>query len=77
MWTAKVPAVAGWYWMRYKVGRHFRTCPGEVIHNQVGTVVHSARNDMWIEGPLHGGPGLKCDGVLDTSVQFGPRIPEP
>lgn len=83
-WTKATPTSEGWYWIKYK-NKHgkYTVCPCRVtLFNDGGkyagsAIVHTARNDTFIEGPNHGGPGLKYDGKLDTSIRFGPRIEEP
>lgn len=80
-WSKETPTEEGWYWFKYKGGnRKTVTCPCEVCHFTDGyeaTVVISARNDTFYEGPHHGGKGLKYKGKLDKSVRFGPKIPFP
>lgn len=53
-WVEETPTEEGWY------------CPCYVTifrgGNLVGNVVHTARNDTFIEGPNHGGWGLKYNG---------------
>ena len=83
-WVKETPTEEGWYWMQY-LGRENRItqCPANVIlftsenDGLNGALVISARNDTWVEGPMHGGPGLKNKGKLDNSVRFGPKIEEP
>ncbi len=79
-WTKETPEVEGWYWIKYKNKRNFFTvCPAQVINFAFGRVVLSARNDTFMEGPNHGGWGLKYAGEskVDTSIRFGPKIEEP
>ena len=81
VWSKETPTTEGWYWCKYKNKRNkFSVCPCEVTifsgPGLKGTHVRSAYNTTWMEGPNHGGPGLKYDGKLDTSLRFGPRIEE-
>lgn len=78
-WSKETPAEEGWYWIKYKNKRNkYTVCPAEVFHFKDGTtLVASAKNDTFVEGPNHGGKGLKYDGVLDPSVRFGDKIEEP
>jgi hypothetical protein len=78
-WVKETPAEEGWYWIKYTNKRRKTTvCPCIVYHfKDGGTMVHTAWNDDFMEGPNHGGPGLKYDGKLDKSIRFGPRLPEP
>lgn len=78
-WTKKTPANEGWYWIRYRNKRNTTTqCPCYVsLFGNGGCLVVSARNDTFVEGPNHGGPGLKYNGKLDKTIRFGPMIPEP
>ena len=72
----------GWYWIKYKNKHNKSTvCPCEVMLETSGpfkgiAMVRTARNDTFIEGPRHGGPGLKYAGKLDKSIRFGSRIEE-
>ena len=83
-WSKETPAIAGWYWIKYK-GKHGTvSCPAEVIifkptaqSKMEANLVRSAFNDSWIEGPNHGGPGLKYHGKLDKTIRFGPKIEKP
>lgn len=82
-WSTETPIVEGWYWIQYKGSRRQTVkCPAAVIimnmkeDKEPTTLVQSARNDSWIEGPNHGGPGLKYCGKLDKSIRFGPKIEE-
>lgn len=85
-WTKATPTVEGWYWIKYRnKHRTYTICPcyvtrfaedGKAIAS--GTVlVRTARNDTFVEGPNHGGPGLKYDGKVDKSIRFGNKIAEP
>ncbi len=77
-WVKETPTVEGWYWIKYKNKRNSHTiCPCYVTILKRANVVVTARNDSFIEGPDHGGWGLKYDGKLDKSVRFGPKIEEP
>ena len=77
-WVKETPIVSGWYWMQYKNKRKTITvCPAYVDIMGIGTIVRSAFNDTFIEGPNHGGPGLKYMGKIDKSIKFGDLIPEP
>lgn len=81
-WSKETPSVDGWYWMKYKnaEGRYIE-CPAYVSimrgPGMTANHVRSARNDSFIEGPSHGGWGLKYHGKLDKSIRFGARITEP
>jgi hypothetical protein len=79
-WSEETPAGEGWYWMQYR-DKHgeVSVCPCYVAHLGNGTtLVRSALNDTWVEGPRHGGPGLKESGrALDRSVRFGARLVPP
>ena len=78
VWTEKTPAEDGWFWIKYKNKRNkYTVCPCLVIHNSKTTMVTSAKNDTFYEGPNHGGKGLKYGGKIDTSVRFGPKIELP
>jgi len=82
-WTKEPPKEEGWYWIKYKVGRKYRICPGVVYREQDGTImVRSGFNTTWTAGPRHGGPKLKCwdkNGKFkeDKTLHFGPKIPFP
>ena len=78
-WTKKTPANEGWYWIRYRNKRDETTqCPCHVSRfGGGGSLVRTAQNDVFVEGPNHGGPGLKYNGKLDKTIRFGPAIPEP
>jgi hypothetical protein len=76
-WDRRTPAEDGWYWIEYEGKHGLVACPCRVTRLRDTTVVYTARNVTFIEGPGHGGPGLRCDGVLDASVRFGPAIEEP
>ena len=77
-WVKTTPTVEGWYWMKYRNKRNCTTtCPAYVTILDEAVVVVSARNDTFIEGPNHGGPGLKYNGKLDKTIRFGPHIPIP
>jgi hypothetical protein len=78
-WSKETPLDEGWYWIKYRNKRNKTTmCPAEVYHfEDKGSLVQSARNDTWMEGPNHGGPGLKYHGKLDKTIRFGPRIEVP
>jgi len=78
-WSKKTPVETGWFWIKYKNKRKkYVVCPCYVEHfKDGGTLVVSASNDMFAEGPNHGGKGLKCHGKLCKEVRFGPVIPEP
>jgi hypothetical protein len=78
IWSKRTPTEEGWYWIKYK-NKHqkYIMCPAEVIHVKSETIVATSRNDTFVSGPRHGGPGLKNNGALDQSVRFGPKIEEP
>ena len=77
-WSKEIPKEEGWYWIRYRGKHGWVRCPCTVMHFKDGTnTVATARNDFFVEGPRHGGKGLKCHGKLDKNVSFGPKIPEP
>jgi hypothetical protein len=81
-WVKKTPTEEGWYWMKYKNKRgKYTVCPARVTilgyPGLQGTLVHSARNDTFVEGPNHGGAGLKCNGEPCPDVRFGHKIEEP
>jgi hypothetical protein len=76
-WDKQTPDEEGWYWIEYQGKHGLVACPCRVTRLRDTTVVYTARNVTFIEGPGHGGPGLRCDGVLDPTVRFGPAIEEP
>ncbi len=78
-WVKETPAKEGWFWIKYKNKRkEYSVCPAQVFHFKGGTVaVRSSFNDNFVEGPNHGGPGLKYDGKIDKSIRFGPEIEIP
>lgn len=77
-WVKQTPTKEGWYWMKYKNKRNtYTVCPAYVTIVGEARMVHSAKNDSFVEGPNHGGWGLKYNGVLDPSIRFGPEIEEP
>jgi hypothetical protein len=76
-WSKETPTVEGWYWMKY-THKDIYVCPAEVELFLDGTIlVRSARGDYFVEGPHHGGKGLKYNGKRDESIRFGPSIPFP
>ena len=84
-WVKKTPTEEGWYWIKYK-NKHdaYTICPCQVtIFDGSGAdgllvnIVRSARNDTFMEGPNHGGWGLKYNGELCPDIRFGPKIEEP
>ena len=78
VWVKETPKVEGWFWIKYRTGRSVTKCPCAVVHfKDGGTLVHTARNTSFMEGPHHGGPGLKYNGTLDKSIRFGPQIDIP
>ena len=85
-WAKETPIKKGWYWIKYKnKHKEYVVCPCEVVlynegHLKGTALVHTARNDSFIEGPRHGGPGLKDGGKLCPDIRFGPWLgeePEP
>ena len=78
-WVKETPTEEGWYWMKYKNKRNrFTICPAHLcILKGPTNIVVSARNDTFIEGPNHGGKGLKYNNKVDKSIRFGPKIEEP
>lgn len=78
-WVKETPKEEGWYWIKYKTGKENLTCPCAVIHLKEAIMVRTAFNTTFIEGPNHGGKGLKWAGdtKVDKSIRFGPRIPMP
>lgn len=77
-WNKETPTEEGWYWMKYKNKRkRYTICPACLIIVDNITIVHSAKNEVFMQGPNHGGEGLKYNGVLDPSIRFGPKIEEP
>jgi hypothetical protein len=78
-WVKETPTDEGWYWIRYRNKRKKTTqCPCHVSRFEDGAVlVVTAHNDTFMEGPNHGGPGLKYNGKPDKSIRFGPKIEEP
>lgn len=74
-WTKETPAEEGWYWIKYRHGRSYK-CPCEVTHLKIGTIVHTGRH-TFMEGPNHGGKGLKLAGLLIKSIRFGPKLVVP
>lgn len=82
IWAKDAPTEEGWYWVKYKNKRNtYTVCPAEVFIGNTGLkgsiLIKSARNDTFISGPNHGGPGFRCHGVLDKTLRFGDNIPEP
>ncbi len=80
-WSKKTPTEEGWYWIKYRGKRGTTMCPCQVTifkSGLSGTAVRTAWNDWFMEGPNHGGLGLKeGGGKLDKTIRFGPKIPEP
>ena len=77
VWKKQIPTKSGWYWIKYK-GKHGTVvCPAEVSFLNDTTHVRSARNDSFMEGPNHGGPGLKYHGKVDKSIRFANKIKQP
>jgi hypothetical protein len=81
-WVKATPEVEGWYWIKYKNKRNcYTVCPCYVTifrsRNLTGNLVHTARNDTFIEGPSHGGWGLKYNGKPCPDIRFGDKIEEP
>lgn len=83
-WVKATPKEEGWYWVKYKNKRSkYTVCPAQVIifksegDGLNGNMVLTAKNDSFMEGPAHGGWGLRYNGVLDPSIRFGPKIEEP
>lgn len=70
----ETPQKEGWYWIKYRGKRGLVVCPCIVTHVGPATIVTTARNDSFIEGPNHGGMGLRYGGKLDKSIRFGPEI---
>ena len=79
-WAKETPTEEGWYWIKYRRANHTRTCPCWVTRLKDGTAhVKTAGHLSFIEGPNHGGPGLKVAGEtkVQKSIRFGPPIPVP
>lgn len=79
VWVKEIPAVEGWYWIKYRGKNGVTKCPGEVFRfNDGGYLVRTANNCTFVGGPKHGGPEPKtAKGGVDKSVRFGPRIEAP
>jgi hypothetical protein len=78
-WKKETPAKEGWYWVKYRGKHGMTTCPAHLMIFKDGTrCLHSARNDFFVEGPGHGGLGMKYNGKLDKTLSFGPsmRVPK-
>lgn len=78
-WVKETPVVQGWYWIKYKNKRNgYTVVPCEVNRFKDGAVVvHTAKNDLFMAGPNHGGPELKYNGKPDKSIRFGPALELP
>jgi hypothetical protein len=83
-WKKETPIVEGWYWIKYRGKNGMTQCPAEIFifdkhPDSTANLVNSARGDTWIEGPNHGGPGLKPKGqtIIDKTIRFGPQIEDP
>jgi hypothetical protein len=88
-WTQTTPTEEAWYWIKHKIprpdgyrGTIWRVVPACVHCFKDGTAsVKSAYGDTWIEGPNHGGNGLKTwikkNFIIDKSLYFGERIKFP
>lgn len=51
MWSKDVPKAEGWFWVKYQGKKGQVVCPALIIHMNVhkGSVVHSARNDIFVD----------------------------
>lgn len=77
-WKKATPLVEGWYWCKFLNKRKkYTLTPAFVTIFKDGTRMVNAGNTTFIEGPNHGGWGLRWEGQLDPSVRFGDHIPEP
>ena len=77
-WVKETPTAEGWYWIKYNVGgRKYRVCPCYLSifkMDKKGTTnfIRTAGNVTFVEGPNHGGKGLKVSGEtkVDKCVRF-------
>jgi hypothetical protein len=77
-WSKKTPTEEGWYWIKYGSGTSFVKCPCRVVHVKEASLVYSALGPFFIEGPNHGGKGLKNgQGKRVNTIRFGPRLTTP
>lgn len=80
-WSKETPKQEGWYWIKYGTGKHIVKCPCTVVHVGKETLVTTARNMTFYEGPQHGGPGLKYTNgnkvTFVPSIRFSPMIQIP
>lgn len=80
-WSKELPKSEGWWWAKFRCGNAVLKRPAFVTHLADGTNMVRSGTSVWIEGPNHGGPGLKKQDIgrfsKDRSLHFGPKIPEP
>lgn len=76
-WVKETPKAEGWYWIKYNVGRKYRICPCELFifkkeKKGATNFIRTAGNVSFVEGPNHGGKGLKASGEskIDKSIRF-------
>jgi hypothetical protein len=85
IWKKETPKEEGWYWIRYRNGNSmvYSLANLSILNykSMRGNILRSFSGGHWIEGPNHGGAGLKRHDLerrpkIDTSLRFGPKIPE-
>jgi hypothetical protein len=77
--VAETPKENGFYWIEFKEGRETVRMPCRVEHVNDSTHVRTFSMRTFMEGPGHGGPGLKYQDDSGKfkrllSIRFGPKI---
>lgn len=69
IWSKEIPPI-GTYWIKYRSKHGVRKTIANVSHVKNVTLVSAHTNIFWIKK----GSELFCDGQVDKSIRFGPKV---